>query len=201
MEKTFKKLVFRGCAIIIAIIMIFIAIVEFSFIKCVKNGNEPSLFGYTPTIVITGSMVPTIEINTLNIYKECIAEDVEIGDIVVFWSDEHQIDIIHRAIEIKEINGVTHIVTQGDANEYPDKGYVTNNNIRGKVIRTFNNSVDFVNGIMKYDNSGVDNVKVGLYLFAGAMVIWVILTAAYAMTVGIMFVIDAIRNNKINWKR
>ena len=52
-----------------------------------KTGQKPTIFGYTPTIVVSGSMLPTLQIYSINIIKNCYTSDVYKGDIIGYWSD------------------------------------------------------------------------------------------------------------------
>ena len=190
MERRFKKSFFVLCAgIAIALIIIIIAVL-FSMHESIKNGDEPNIFGFIPTIVVTGSMEPTINVDSLNLYKTCTTDDISVGDIVVFWSDEHQVDVIHRAVEIKDINGIKSIITKGDANKAVDLGYVTNENIVGEVTHTFNWSVPYVQSIMNADRTGINSSAVTMWLIILTLGLWLILSGIYCMIVGILWLFD-----------
>ena len=190
LAKMFKKTFFIVCAGICIALFILIFYMGFTLADDLEAGEKPSIFGFTPTLVITGSMEPTINVDSLNLYIKCKAEDINVGDIVVFWSDEHQIDVIHRAIEVTEVNGNRAIVTQGDANELPDKGYVTNDNIVGRLTHTFNWSVPYVQRVMNYNRTEIDTVVLSSYLIVAVVVLWVILVGIYSMIVGLLVLID-----------
>ena len=77
----------------------------------------------------------TITINLLNITEN----DLYIGDIISidgkkvdFVNDSN--DLIHRIIDIKEINGTTYYKTQGDNNENPDPEWWKFEDVRSKII-------------------------------------------------------------------
>ena len=111
-------------------------IIVFTFMYAINTKNNHGFFGYTARIVVSGSMEPTIKINTVNIIKMCDADDIDNGDIICYKYDR---DIIHRVIDIKEgEDGELVFNTQGDANSLPDGVEVTDDMIVGKVVCTLN---------------------------------------------------------------
>lgn len=99
------------------------------------NGYEPKFALYT---IISGSMTPNI-----NVYDVVVdvrvdnPEDIEIGDVITFYSDEPQVGggtITHRVISIfKDENGGYSYQTKGDHNLVEDDSLVPYNKIVGKV--------------------------------------------------------------------
>ena len=57
-------------------------------------------------------------------------EDIEEGEIIIFLRNDAK--IVHRVIDVKNVNGETRYITKGDVNEQNDDGYITNNDIYGK---------------------------------------------------------------------
>lgn len=89
-------------------------------------GNSlPMPFGYGASVVLSGSMSPTLAVNDLVILKE--TQDVNLGDIIVYDSGGSL--IIHRVIDL---NGET-VTTQGDANNVADEPFDISQ-VRGKMI-------------------------------------------------------------------
>ena len=88
--------------------------------------------------VVTGSMEPTIKEGALIVNKAVDIEDVEVGDIICFRSQDSYMlgqSITHRVIEIKEgKDGTRYLETRGDANTASDGHYVTSSNLIGEVI-------------------------------------------------------------------
>lgn len=112
------------------------------FINMMNSGDKTA-FGYTARIVVTGSMRPEIEINSLNIIKVCDISEIEVGDIICFNYNE---DIVHRVIE-KTTNEAGEVIvhTQGDANKRADSVEVNSDMIIGKVVKTFNGVAGLIN--------------------------------------------------------
>ena len=100
-------------------------------------------------VVVSGSMEPAFyrgdivlveKANFLGI-QEFNPEDVKVGDVVVYdaaWFDQ---PVIHRVINITEINGTKMFVIKGDNNDSPDPYYVTPRQIQEKVVTFGDNLV------------------------------------------------------------
>ena len=87
-------------------------------------------FKYGILVIGSGSMTGTINKGDAIIYEE-LDEDVEIGDVIVFKSDN--VKVIHRVIDKKDVGTEIKYYTQGDANPNMDEGYRTEEDIIGKV--------------------------------------------------------------------
>ena len=100
-------------------------------------------------VVVSGSMEPVFyrgdivaiqKVDLLGIH-EFNPEDVQVGDIVVYnakWFDQ---PVIHRIINITEINGTTMYVIKGDNNERADPYYVTADQIQARVLTWGDNPI------------------------------------------------------------
>ena len=67
--------------------------------------------------------------------------DIQIGDVVVYdaaWFDQ---PVIHRVINITDINGTTMYMIKGDNNDRPDPYYVKKEQIQEKVVTFGDNLV------------------------------------------------------------
>ena len=135
-EKTNGKII---STIIYLIVIVFFVNV---FIHLVTDDNK-SILGYTARIVVSGSMEPAIEVNSLNIIKLCDINEINENDIICFNASQ---DVVHRVIDIVETDtGEKVLHTKGDANENPDSVEITSDMIIGKVVKTFNNLAPFIN--------------------------------------------------------
>ena len=93
-------------------------------------------------VVVSGSMEPAFyrgdivlveKANFLGI-QEFNPEDVKVGDVVVYdaaWFDQ---PVIHRIINITDINGTTMYVIKGNNNDRPDPYYVKADQIQERVV-------------------------------------------------------------------
>ena len=80
-----------------------------------------------------GDIVAVQKADFLGIH-EFDPHDIQVGDIVVYdarWFDQ---PVIHRVINITEINGTTMYVIKGDNNARADPYYVTADQIHERVI-------------------------------------------------------------------
>ena len=93
-------------------------------------------------VVVSGSMEPVfyrgdiVAVEKASFFgiNEFNPDDVQVGDIVVYdakWFDQ---PVIHRIINITEINGTTMYVIKGDNNNRTDPYYVTSEQIKERVI-------------------------------------------------------------------
>ncbi|MFW9920991.1 MAG: signal peptidase I [Candidatus Thorarchaeota archaeon] len=100
-------------------------------IVCISMGTP------TPLVVVTsGSMEPNLYAGDLLLIQMKSAEDIQIWDIIVFqdktWLNDTR--IVHRVVDIQEINGTYHFTTKGDNNPDDDIGTRTNDEVIGVVV-------------------------------------------------------------------
>lgn len=93
-------------------------------------------------VVVSGSMEPVfyrgdiVAIEKADFFgiHEFNVNDVKKGDIVVYDAAWFNQPVIHRIIDIKDINGTTMYVIKGDNNNRTDPYYVTANQIESRVL-------------------------------------------------------------------
>ena len=88
--------------------------------------KQPTVFGFTNAVVISGSMSGSIEVDDMVVTRA--QGGYEPGDIVLFESGESL--VVHRIIESEDAG----FVTKGDANNAPDPMILDPDRIVGKVI-------------------------------------------------------------------
>ena len=96
-------------------------------------------------VVVSGSMEPVmyrgdiVVLQQANIlgFHEFDTSDIKVGDIVVYDAAWHEGPVIHRVIEIGQINGTTVYKIKVDNNNALDSYYVTEGQIMSRVL-TFN---------------------------------------------------------------
>jgi signal peptidase len=89
-------------------------------------GNAlPTPFGYGISVVLSGSMEPTLSVHDLVLIRETPA--VETGDVVVYQSENEL--IIHRVISVGEDT----LITQGDANSSADEP-ISRSAVKGVLV-------------------------------------------------------------------
>lgn len=88
-------------------------------------------FKYGMMIIGSGSMTGTINKGDGMIYVQYDGkQEIEEGQIVLFGDKEGR-QVIHRVIEVKNVNGQMRYITKGDANQDIDDGYITKNEVIG----------------------------------------------------------------------
>jgi len=95
--------------------------------------SSSGLLGFTPTVIASGSMRPTLDVGDIAITVQTPAKAIKIGDIIQYQTAQEP--TIHRVIDKYEAGGTTWFVTQGDANNAPDNP-VNERQVMGKVVLT-----------------------------------------------------------------
>ena len=95
--------------------------------KNVEDDPYPTIFGFNYSVVISGSMDPTIKVNDIIITQE--QPEYNVDDIIVY-TDVENIIVVHRLIDITDTG---EYITKGDANNINDKP-ISKDAIKGKVI-------------------------------------------------------------------
>lgn len=90
--------------------------------------------GYTVRRIVSSSMEPTLQVNSIVLIKKCGIEDIELQDIICFFDNTVQTDVVHRVIGFEEKDEIVTLITKGDNNKAEDSNRVTADSIVGKVI-------------------------------------------------------------------
>ena len=124
--KVIKYIVFT---ILLLLAGLFISV----FIQTKVNPDRiPSMFGYKPFIVLSGSMESELYKGDLAIVKNVDANTLEEKDIIAFRDKDNYV-VTHRIVEIKDNNGTKEFITKGDNNSNDD-GTVSLDKVEGKYI-------------------------------------------------------------------
>lgn len=108
-------------------------------ISRILHPDKPTMvFGYFPAAVMSGSMLPALQVYSFAIVKDCAAADVAEGDIIVYRDDSRGMNIIHRVYETDKNGGEAVLRTWGDNNPAPDGMETTDGNLIGKVVLVAN---------------------------------------------------------------
>ncbi len=114
-------------------LIIILAIVLSAHLSVVVSGSmEPSFY--------RGDIVTKINVNTYGIQEFNPNTDVHVGDVVVYDASWYSEPVIHRVIEVKNINGSNYYIIKGDNNEVQDPEPVSPSQIQSKVV-TIGNSL------------------------------------------------------------
>lgn len=85
----------------------------------------PTLFGFKPLVIISGSMEPILKVGGILYYENYNINDFKKNDILVYKSKNHIIS--HRIVDMTNKG----FITKGDANKNIDSKII-NNRILGK---------------------------------------------------------------------
>ena len=114
-----------------AIILIIVLIAAQHLNVVVSGSMEPAFY--------RGDIVLVEKADFLGIH-EFDPKDVKVGDVVVYDAAWYNQPVIHRVINIVDINGTTMYVIKGDNNGSPDPYYVKADQITEKVV-TFDDNL------------------------------------------------------------
>ena len=117
--------------IITAIVLL---VIYMGYMKYVKHENNISILGFRQYIVATGSMEPKYNVGDLIIIKETPEEEIKIGDIINYISENGADTITHRVTDIIEKDGQTYYQTKGDNNNTEDPELVKYRQVKGKLV-------------------------------------------------------------------
>lgn len=92
------------------------------------------LFPLHPAAVYSGSMRPAMDVGDVVIIAKVTPDTIKPGDVVQFREGNYT--VIHRVIEVVEIEGSKFFITKGDANNKPDTNPVIPGNVVGKAVFT-----------------------------------------------------------------
>ena len=91
----------------------------------------PSMFGYKPFIVLSGSMEKEINIGDLVFVKQVDVKDLKVNDIIAFRDNENLVTT-HRIIKEIKLNNQRCFRTKGDSNNTQDQEVICGKQIEGK---------------------------------------------------------------------
>lgn len=145
------------CAILIPIIVLNTMMI----VKTYTNPDHiPDVFGYSPIIVLSGSMEPVFGVESMVFIEDVDTNSLQQGDIITFLHGETA--VTHRIAEIVTTDGAVSYVTKGDANNTVDRLPVSPYQIEGRYI----GHVDDLGGVVMFMQS-----TTGMILFIALPII------------------------------
>lgn len=136
-EKKAKKNRLRNIFKIITfpfIIIILLISIYVGYLKFIKKENDINIFGYRFFAVVTGSMEPEYNIGDVIIVKNTLKENIKVGDVINYLSENGKDTITHRVTQIIQQDGKTFYKTKGDNNSSEDAGLTDYENVHGVLI-------------------------------------------------------------------
>lgn len=159
-NKTFKILGNIGFVIFMTIMLVLIFITA----QSKYTGKEPSLLGHRIYIVNSGSMSPTLKVDSLIIVKEIKPEEVKVEDIITYYGHDKSSRVTHRVVEVQ--NKGESFITKGDANEVKDPLPLEDDKLIGRVVLT----IPFIGKIFNFLST-----KLGIALMITIGIVWLII--------------------------
>ncbi len=134
-EKKWYKSPSNWLVIVCCIILVPILLVNLFIIFQSKTNKDavPSVFGYKPFIVLSGSMESDIHKGDLIITKNVKTDDLKVDDIIAFRDAAGTITT-HRIIDIVEKDGKNSYITKGDNNSTQDRNLVSEDAVEGIYV-------------------------------------------------------------------
>lgn len=95
----------------------------------------PRITGATPYTILTGSMRPTLPPGTLVVVRPVEADEIRPGTVITYQLKSGRPAVATHRVIGQRVNaaGEMQLRTQGDANDSPDKAWVTPAQVRGEV--------------------------------------------------------------------
>jgi signal peptidase I len=121
----------------LSVIVIVCAVVVLLTVLLTGSDKAPSLMGYSVFRVMTGSMEPSISLDSMIVVQKTDPAELKEGDVISFFSSDPSLDgavNTHRIVSVEEDNGYYTFTTKGDANNVEDHYLTTEDDLIGKVV-------------------------------------------------------------------
>lgn len=128
----FKKILIYFFSTLIVILLIYAIFIVIIGTKAHQDNTLPSVFGFSYSIVGSDSMKPKMTKGDVVFIRQTSYSELKEEDIVVYYSNQKRIFIVHRLIEKVEDGWII----KGDANQDIDNELVTLENYFGTVIKS-----------------------------------------------------------------
>lgn len=94
----------------------------------------PRLLGWTPEIVLSGSMEPALPAGSVAFAAPVAPDNVRVGDVITFrHPDNPGMLVSHRVVAVVSTDAGLAFRTKGDANEAEDSWIVQEENLIGRI--------------------------------------------------------------------
>lgn len=135
MGKKWYQSVSNWVVIIACVILIPVLIINLSIMFQAKTNEDvvPSIFGYKPFMVLSGSMETEIRKGDLIITKIVDPSALKVDDVIAF-RDAAGTVTTHRIIDVVVKDGETYFITKGDNNSSQDRNLVELKDVEGIYV-------------------------------------------------------------------
>ncbi len=122
----------------VVLCVLFIPIIILNVVMIVRSYTDPdhipSVFGFSPVVVLSGSMSgdnpDSFDAGDMIFIQKTDPYTLKVNDVICYLEEESA--VTHRIIEVQEENGLLMYITQGDANNAEDAKPVYPNQVQGK---------------------------------------------------------------------
>lgn len=134
-EKKWYQKISNWLFIIAVAVLVPILLVNLSIMFQANTDKDkvPSVFGYKPFIVLSGSMETDIRVGDLIITREVDPTTLKVGDVIAFRDPEGTVTT-HRIIELVACYTDTCFITKGDNNSSQDNQLVELEDVEGIYV-------------------------------------------------------------------
>ena len=133
-NKKIKKQNIINNIITVILLILIIVLAYFFYQRFIYSESNINFFGYHAFVVLTGSMEPNINPGDIVLTKKTNLNDLKIGDVITFYSDNNVASTTtHRIVNITNIDGKTYFETKGDNNSSNDSDLVPYENVLGSM--------------------------------------------------------------------
>ena len=130
--------------VVVAILVFLVFVCISVFIQTRVNPNKiPSIFGYKPFVVLSGSMEAEIFKGDLAVTREVDIDTLQENDIVAFRDADNHV-VTHRIVDVVTENNEKKLITKGDNNNSNDSKAVEAKDIEGKYLFKLSGFGNFV---------------------------------------------------------
>lgn len=149
-EKKWYKKPSNIAMIISFVILIPMLLINLYIIYQAKTNKDevPSILGYKPFIVLSGSMETKIHRGDLIFVKSIDPSELKLEDVIAF-KDADDTVTTHRIIEIVVKDGITYFITKGDNNSSQDQNLVEFDDVEGIYVGRIPNVGNIMNLLSK----------------------------------------------------
>ena len=90
------------------------------------------VFSYSPRVILSGSMMPVMNIGDVVILHTIPGSEAKLRDIVMF--PVGSMKVTHRIIDVEKAEEGRYFTTKGDANGEPESDLLAEQDVQGKVV-------------------------------------------------------------------
>ena len=149
--------------ILFTIYMTIMVVLIFITAQSKFTGKEPTLFNHRLYVVDSGSMSPTIPMDSMIIVKESEPHEIDKDDVITYYGHDKSSRITHRVVDV--VNNGEFFTTRGDANEVDDPMPLEGKKLIGKVTLT----IPFIGKVFRFLNT-----QIGMGILISLTILWII---------------------------